>query len=55
MHVIGAKAQSFYEALQPEFTTYAKQIISNAKAMEEKFKESNVKLVSNGTDNHLYL
>ena len=55
MHVIGAKAQCFYEALQPEFTTYAKQIISNAKAMEEAFKEKDVKLVSNGTDNHLLL
>ena len=55
MHVIGAKAQCFYEALQPEFTIYAKQIIDNAKAMEEAFKEKDVKLVSNGTDNHLLL
>ena len=55
MHVIAAKAQCFYEALQPEFTTYAKQIIDNAKAMEEAFKEKDVKLVSNGTDNHLLL
>lgn len=55
MHVIGAKAQCFYEALQPEFIIYAKQIIDNAKAMEEAFKEKDVKLVSNGTDNHLLL
>lgn len=55
MHVIGAKAQCFYEALQPEFTIYAKQIINNAKAMEKVFKENNVRLVSNGTDNHLLL
>lgn len=55
MHVIAAKAQCFYEALQPEFKEYQKQIIKNAKAMSEEFKKLGVKVISNGTDNHLML
>lgn len=55
MHVIGAKAQCFYEALQPEFKEYAKNIIKNANAMAEKFKKNGVKVISGGTDNHLML
>ena len=55
MHVIAAKAQCFYEALQPEFKDYQKQIIKNMKAMSDTLKESGVKIVSNGTDNHLIL
>ena len=55
MHVIGAKAQCFYEALQPEFKEYAKNIIKNANAMAEEFKKNGVKVVSNATDNHLML
>ena len=55
MHVIAAKAQCFYEALQPEFKEYAKNIIKNANAMSEEFKKNNVKVVSNSTDNHLML
>lgn len=55
MHVIAAKAQCFYEALQPEFKEYQKQIIKNMKAMSYTLKESGVKIVSDGTDNHLIL
>lgn len=55
MHVIAAKAQCFYEALKPEFKEYQKQIINNAKAMSEEFKTLGVKVISNGTDNHLML
>ena len=55
MHVIAAKAQCFYEALQPEFKEYQKQIIKNAKSMVERFKEKNVKVISGDTNNHLLL
>lgn len=55
MHVIGAKAQCFYEALQPKFKEYAKNIIKNANAMAEEFKKNGVKVISGGTDNHLML
>lgn len=55
MHVIAAKAQCFYEALQLEFKDYQKQIIKNMKAMSDTLKESGVKSVSDGTDNHLIL
>ena len=55
MHVIAAKAQCFYEALQPEFKEYQKQVIKNAKAMSDVFLEKGYHIVSNGTDNHLIL
>lgn len=55
MHIIAAKAACFYEALQPEFKEYAKQIIKNAKALEESLKEEGFRLVADGTDNHLLL
>ena len=55
MHIIAAKAVCFHEALQDDFKEYQQQIIKNAKAMEEVFKKENVRLVSNGTDNHLLL
>ena len=55
MHVIAAKAECFYEALQPEFKEYMKQVLKNAVAMVEKFKEKGVKIVSNKTENHLFL
>ena len=54
-HVIAAKAVCFQEALKPEFREYQHQIILNAKAMEETFREENVRMVSGGTDNHLLL
>ena len=55
MHVIGAKAQCFYEALQPEFKEYAKQIIKNMSAMCDEFIKLGYRIVSGGTDNHLIL
>ncbi len=55
MHVIAAKAQCFYEALKPEFTTYIKNVLKNIKAMSEEFQNLGYKVVSNGTDNHLIL
>ena len=55
MHVIGAKAQCFYEALQPEFKEYQNQVIKNMKAMCDEFINLGYKVVSGGTDNHLIL
>lgn len=55
-HVIAAKAIALGEALQPEFKTYAQQIVKNAQAMAEVFNaNSTLRLVSGGTDNHLLL
>ncbi|MGK4061226.1 serine hydroxymethyltransferase [Lactobacillus johnsonii] len=55
-HVIAAKAQAFYEDLQPEFTQYINQVIKNSKAMAEEFKNSKkIRVVSGGTDNHLMI
>ena len=54
-HCIAAKAVSFYEALQPEFREYQKQVVANAAAMAEAFSEKGYKIVSGGTDNHLML
>lgn len=55
MHVIGAKAQCFYEALQPEFKVYCQNIIANAKALSDEFIKLGYKVISGGTDNHLIL
>ena len=54
-HVILAKAVAFGEALQPSFKAYAKQIIKNAKAMAEEMESLGYRIVSGGTDNHLFL
>jgi glycine hydroxymethyltransferase len=54
-HVNAAKAVAFGEALKPEFKEYAKQIVKNAKAMADELMALGIKLVSNGTDNHLML
>lgn len=54
-HVIAAKAVCFGEALKPEFQTYARRIVENAKALAEQLQARGVKLVSGGTDNHLLL
>jgi glycine hydroxymethyltransferase len=54
-HVIAGKAVCFYEALQPEFIDYQKQVIANAKALEEGLKEEGFRLISGGTDNHMIL
>lgn len=55
MHVIAAKAVAFKEALEPEFTTYAKQIITNAKALAAALIKRGFYIISGGTDNHLML
>jgi len=54
-HVIAAKAVAFYEALQPEFVDYQKQVKANAATMCEEFLKRGYKVVSGGTDNHLML
>ncbi|MEG2949162.1 MAG: serine hydroxymethyltransferase [Clostridia bacterium] len=55
MHVIAAKAVCFLEALKPEFKVYQEQIIKNAKALENALRNIGIKMVSDGTDNHLLL
>jgi glycine hydroxymethyltransferase len=55
MHVIAAKAVAFGEALQPDFKTYAEQIIKNAKALAQKLVSHGYNIISGGTDNHLML
>ena len=55
MHVIAAKAVAFKEAMEPEFTTYQKQVIVNAQAMADMVIKRGFKVVSGGTDNHLFL
>ena len=55
MHVIGAKAQCFYEALQPEFKEYQKQVLKNIKALAKTLEKEGFHIVSGGTDNHLIL
>jgi glycine hydroxymethyltransferase len=55
MHVIAAKAVAFREALQPEFKTYQQQVVANARAMAKVFLDRGYKVVSGGTDNHLFL
>ena len=55
MHVIAAKAVCFGEALSDEFKAYQHQIVLNAKALENAFRAEGIKMVSDGTDNHLLL
>src|SRR6056300_1557328 len=55
MHVIAAKAVAFKEALEPEFKSYQQQVVKNAKAMVAVMQERGYKIVSNGTENHLFL
>ena len=55
MHVIAAKAVALQEALQPGFREYSRQVVSNARAMAGAFLERGFKVVSGGTDNHLFL
>ena len=54
-HVIAAKAVAFFEAQQPEFVQYQKQVVANAQAMCAEFLRRGYKVVSGGTDNHLML
>src|SRR5277367_5900852 len=55
MHVIAAKAVAFLEALQPEFKVYSAQVIANARTMTRVLQKRGYKIVSGGTDNHLFL
>ncbi len=55
MHVIAAKAVAFGEALKPEFKEYQKQVLANAKQLAETLEEGNLKIVSGGTDSHVFL
>ncbi|MFC6725656.1 serine hydroxymethyltransferase, partial [Halobium palmae] len=55
MHNVAGKAVGFGEALEPEFETYAKQTVDNARAFGERLQRHGLSLVSGGTDNHLVL
>jgi glycine hydroxymethyltransferase len=55
MHVIAAKAVAFLDALQPEFKVYQQRVLDNARAMASRMQERGYKIVSGGTDNHLFL
>lgn len=55
MHVIAGKAVAFKEAMEPEFKAYQANVVKNAKAMVGQFQERGYKVVSNGTENHLFL
>jgi len=55
MHIIAGKAVAFKEALKPEFKAYQQQVVDNAKAMVDVLQHRGYKIVSGGTDNHLFL
>ncbi len=55
MHVIAAKAVAFKEAMEPGFVDYQKQVVKNAQAMAKVFMDRGYDVVSNGTENHLFL
>ncbi len=55
VHVVAAKAVCFLEAMAPEFVTYQKQVIANAKALAESLQAEGFRIVSGGTDSHLIL
>jgi len=55
MHVIAAKAVCFKEAMEPEFNAYQQQVVANARVMATEFQQRGYKVVSGGTDNHLFL
>ncbi len=55
VHIVAAKAVAFGEVLQPEFKTYAAQVVANAKALATSLQEAGYRIVSGGTDNHLML
>ena len=55
MHVIAAKAQCFYEALDPSFILYQEQVLKNIKALSNYLVDKGIKVISGGTDNHLIL
>ncbi|MGM0412484.1 MAG: serine hydroxymethyltransferase [Pseudomonadota bacterium] len=55
MHVIAAKAVAFKEALEPDYKAYQQQVVDNARAMAQVFVDRGFRIVSGGTDNHLFL
>lgn len=55
MHIIAAKAVAFKEAMEPEFKVYQQNVLANSRAMADIFTERSYKIVSGGTDNHLFL
>lgn len=55
LHIIAAKAVAFKQALEPEFKAYQQQVLNNAQALAKGLMDRGIKLVSNGTDNHLML
>jgi len=55
IHAIAAKAIAFFEAMQPEFATYQKAVLENAKVLATELQQHGLRLVSGGTDNHLIL
>jgi len=55
MHVIAAKAVALLEALRPEFKSYQRQVLANARAMAKALQDRGFRIVSGGTDNHLFL
>ncbi|MBE6144321.1 MAG: serine hydroxymethyltransferase [Firmicutes bacterium] len=55
MHVIAAKAECFYEALNPSFKSYQNQVLKNIKALSSTLMNEGFKIISDGTDNHLIL
>ncbi len=54
-HIIAAKAVAFGEALKPDFVSYSRQVVANAKALAKRIQERGINVVSNGTDNHIVL
>ncbi len=54
-HVIAAKAVAFFEAMQPEFQTYAERIVANARSLAAELSQRGYRIVSGGTDNHMFL
>lgn len=55
MHIIAAKAVCLYEAMQPDFAAYAKQIVKNCQVLSDTLKKHGFRIVSGGSDNHLLL
>ena len=55
MHIIAAKAVAFHEALQEDFNLYQQRLVSNATAMAQRLAERGLRIVSGGTDNHVFL
>jgi glycine hydroxymethyltransferase len=55
VHIIAAKAVCFHEALQPAFKDYARQVVANAKVLAQKMMDEGFRVISGGTDTHLFL